>query len=80
MDSIGTIASVVAAVTGIIAIWNGKKNVLRRIDRKTAKIQAIDNKQIKLYGINGHAPHIITKLDIKRERLSREVEYLRRQL
>ena len=81
---IGIVASVIAAIAAIAALWfsvrTSKGNILRRIDKIEAQIQRIDDRQIRMYGLNGHPKGIVTALDIKREKLQSEVAKLKRKL
>ena len=86
MDAIGigTISSVIAAVAGVATLWfsvrNSKGNILKRIDKKQAQIRAIEDQQVRMYGINGRFPRTITPLDEKKEKLQREISELTRKL
>ena len=64
MNIIGTIASVIAAITGIIMIWNSKGCVVKRIERKERRIQDLKNQYYRTYGINAQADinHPIVKI------------------
>ena len=77
---IGAVASVVAAVFVIIEFRYSKVNLIRRIDRKNERIQAIDNKQIRMYGLNGRGIGPMTALDIEKYKLQNEVKELNRYL
>ena len=77
---IGTIASVVAAFFGFASYNNSKKSVLRKIDRKERKIQEINNELIRRYGLNRGSGGRITPLDMKRNKLQKEVDELKRLL
>lgn len=61
MDSIGTIAFIIAAITGIIAtitgiigIRNSKGNVIKRIERKQRELQELDNQFFRQHGPNAN--------------------------
>ena len=77
---IGAVASVAAAVFVIIEFRYSKVNLIRRIDRKNERIQAIDNKQIRMYGLNGRGIGPMTALDIEKDKLQNEVKDLNRYL
>lgn len=77
---IGAVASVVAAVFVIIEFRYSKVNLIRRIDRKNERIQAIDNKQIRMNGLNGRGIGPMTALDIEKDKLQNEVKELNRYL
>ena len=54
MNEIGIIASVIAAIATIIAlvftIRNSKGNIVKRIERKKARIYALEQRFYKTYG------------------------------
>ena len=86
MNDIGTIASIVAAITGIaamitgiIAIRNSKGNVIKRIERKQRKIQEIDNKFYREFGLDANtSTHYPTLM--KKEKLEAEINELRKKI
>ena len=84
MEIIGIIASVIAAVAAIIALWYtigaSKGNILKRIDRKERQIQEIDNQLVRLYGLNRGSGGFITPLDAKKSKLKAEIAELKRRL
>ena len=84
METIGIIASLVAAFAAIATLWfsirTSKGSILRRIDRMEELIHKIDFQQIQMYGINGRRSNVITPLDEKKERLRYKIEELRRKL
>lgn len=84
MDIVGTISSVIAAVAGVTTLWfsirNSKGNILKRIDKKEAKIRAIENQQGRMYGPSGRRPIAVTPLDQKKTRLQNEITELTRKL
>lgn len=77
---IGSIASVVAAFFSFASYNNSKKSVLGKIDRKERKIQKINNELIRRYGLNRRSGGGITPLDMKRNKLQKEVDELKRLL
>ena len=50
MDTLGTIASVIAAIAGVITIWNSKGCVIKRIERKQRKLQELDDQFFRQHG------------------------------
>ncbi len=79
MDTVGTIASLIAAITGIIMIWNSKGNVIKRIERKQAQIQELNNWFARTYGLNDDMRRHYDVLE-KREKLKKEIEELRKKI
>lgn len=86
MNDIGTIASIIAAITGIvamitgiIAIRNSKGNVIKRIERKQAQIQELNNWFARTYGLNDDMRRHYDVLE-KREKLEKEIEELRKMI
>lgn len=86
MDSIGTIASIIAAitgivgmVTGIIAIRNSKGNVIKRIEKKERQIQDLDYQFSMRFGLDANmSTHYPTLM--KRQKLEEEIEELRKKI
>ena len=54
MDTLGTIASVIAAIAGVITIWNSKGCVIKRIERKQRKLQELDDQFFRQHGPNAN--------------------------
>jgi len=85
MDSIGTIASVVAAVGTVLSLWYSRRmskgSIRKRIAKKQRQIGDIDNQLCRKYGLNdnGHG-RALTSLDFKKEKLQEEIEDLRLEL
>ena len=80
MESIGVIASVIAAVlTLVVTIRNTKASILKRIDSKERYVQEIENDLCRKYGLNRRS-NVITPLDEKKHRLQSEINELRRRL
>lgn len=83
MESIGVIASVIAAIaavlTLVVTIRNTKASILKRIDSKERYIQEIENYQCRKYGLN-RGTNVITPLDEKKHKLQSEINELRRRL
>ena len=54
MELIGIISSVVAAIAALATLWfsvrTGKGSILKRIDKKEARIRRIDDKLLQLNG------------------------------
>ncbi len=80
MDYIGTIAAIVGAVTGIIALRDSKRYILRRIDKKQKKIRKIDYELDCKYGLNRGCGGYYSPLHQQRDKLQEEVEELHRLL
>lgn len=82
---IGTILSVIAALASVYAIWQNerskKSNILRRIEKKRRKINDIDFLLKKTFGLNDN-PKIRpqTNLDIKKQKLQKEIQELEKDL
>ena len=78
MNSIGIIASIIAAITGIagmiigiITLRNSKGNVIKRIERKEQQIYEIEQQFTKEYGLFA---------DIRRHPSSFIIEQLQNQI
>ncbi len=84
MEMIGIISSVVAAIAALATLWfsvrTSKGSMLKRMDKKEAQIRRIDDQQIRMYGLNGRFPNVITLLDEKRRKLQYEIDKLKRTL
>lgn len=83
MDVIGIIAmiaAVIGAVVGIISLRDSRRNILRRIDKKEAKIRQINHELVIRYGINQRYGNFITPLQAKRNKLQADIEELKRLL
>ena len=84
-NTIGTIASVVAAIAAILTlrytVRMSKGNIRRRIEKKQRQIQDIDNRLVKKYGIyhtiRGRA---LTSLDAKKAQLLSDIHELEKEL
>ena len=83
MNEIGIIASVIAAIAAIITllftIRNSKGNVIKRIERKQAQIQELNNWFARTYGLNDDMRRHYDILE-KREKLEKEIEELRKKI
>ena len=77
---IGAVASVIAAIVVIYDSRYSKVNILRIIDRKNDRIQAIDNEQVRLYGLNRRSGGPMSKLDMEKGKLQDEIKELSRYL
>lgn len=81
----GAVASIIAAVAGVITYKFTKKmsrgNIRRQIAAKERQIREIDNQLVRKFGIydtgRGRA---LTALDMKKEKLQEEIEDLRLEL
>jgi hypothetical protein len=81
----GAVASIIAAVAGVITYKFTKKmsrgNIRRQIAAKERQIREIDNQLVRKFGIydtgRGRA---LTALDRKKEKLQAEIEDLRLEL
>ena len=84
MNTIGTIASIIAAIGTIISIWYARRlskgNIRRRIEKKQQKIRELDIQLVNLYGLDRGRCHPITPLDLKIEKLQAEIEDLQKEL
>ena len=80
---IGTIASIIAALTGIITllytIYHSKGNVRRRIERKQREIHELECQFSKKYGINANMNQHYPTLK-KKEKLENEINELEKEL
>lgn len=83
MDTITTIASIVAALFGILAFIsserNSKRHIYKRIDRLEQKVHDIDRTLDCTYGFR-RARNVITPLDEKKEQYLSEIDHLKRLL
>lgn len=80
---IGTLASIIAAITGIImlfhTIYHSKGNIRKRIERKKRKIYELENQFTKKYGIDANmSQHYPTQRKI--EELKKEIIELEKEL
>lgn len=81
----GAVASIIAAVAGVVTYKFTKKmsrgNIRRQIAAKERQIMEIDNQLVRKFGIydtgRGRA---LTALDMKKEKLQEEIEDLRLEL
>ena len=84
MDSIGIIASVVAAVGTVLSLWYSRRmskgSIRKRIAKKQRQISDIDNELVRRYGINRGHCHPITSLDQKKAKLIQEIVNLQNEL
>lgn len=87
MDIVVLVCSIIAAVTGvaslIVAILSrkdGKRSLLRQIDRREREINEIDNRIFRLYGPNYSSRGPINSLEAKKRKLQSEVGYLNKLL
>ena len=80
---IGTIASIVAALTGIITlfytIYHSKGNVRRRIEQKRKKIAELEFQFSKKYGLNARmSQHYPTQRE--KDKLEKDINELEKEL
>ena len=87
MDIVVLVCSIIAAVTGvaslIVAILtrkDGKRSLLRQIDRKEREINEIDNRIFRLYGPDYSGSGPINSFEAKKRKLQSEVDYLNKLL
>ena len=84
METIGVIASVVAALAAVITlvftVRNNKGNILKRIDKKEEQIRMIDHQLFLRFGLNRGVGGYSSPLDMKKRRLQEEVAELKRKL
>lgn len=86
MENIGIIASIIAAITGIVAmitsikaIRNSKGNVIKQIETRQRKIQELNNWFARTYGLNDDMSRHYDIL-VKREKLESEIEELQKKI
>ena len=84
METIGVIASVVAALAAVITlvftVRNNKGNILKRIDKKEEQIRKLDYQLLLRFGINRSSIGPVTPIDKKIGRLQEEISELKRRL
>ena len=85
METVGIIASLVAAFASLMTLWYtirmSKGNVRRRIERKRGQIGDIDNQLCRKYGLNDNGTgRALSPLDMKKRKLQEEIEDLRLEL
>lgn len=81
----GAVASIIAAVAGVITYKFTKKmsrgNIRRQIAAKERQIREIDNQLVRKFGIyDTGCGRALTALDRKKEKLQEEIEDLRLEL
>ena len=79
MNTIGVIASVIAAITGVIAVLNTKGCIIKRIERKERQLQRLNNQFARTHGLNANMRQDYST-QVKRERLERSINELRKRL
>lgn len=79
MNTIDVIASVIAAITGIIAVLNTKGCIIKRIERKERQLQRLNNQFARTHGLNANM-HQDYDTQVKKERLERSIIELRKRL
>ena len=85
MEFVGIIASVVAAIASIIALWYSmrmsKGNIRRRIEKKKQQINEIEYKLRARYGMNDCGKgRPLSSLDKKKSKLLSEIHELEKEL
>lgn len=87
MDIVVLVCSIIAAATGvaslIVAILtrkDGKRNLLRQIDKKEHQINGIDNSLFRRFGADYYSRGPIYPLEEKKRKLQSEVDYLKKLL
>ena len=83
---IGTIASIIAAstgivamITGIIAIRNSKGNITKRIERKENQIHQLEQTFYRAHGLNSNMK-MHYDIQAKKERLEIQIDELRKRI
>ena len=80
---IGTIASIIAALTGTITlfytVYHSKGNVRRRIERKQRKIHKLEYQFTKKYGLDARMSRHYPTL-MKKEKLENDINELNKEL
>ena len=83
MNEIGIIASVIAAIAAIITliftIRNSKGNVIKRIERKQAKIHNLEQWFCRTYGLNDDMRRHYD-IQMKKDNLEAEINELRKKI
>jgi hypothetical protein len=80
IDIIKIIGACAAIIGTSYSIWNSKRSILRRIDRKESRIRQIDYTQNIKYGLDRGNFYGMDRLDIKRNKLQDQIEELKRYL
>lgn len=80
IDIVKIIGAIAAVVGTSYTVWNSKRSILRRIERKEARVRNIDHKLILLYGLNRGSCHPITYLDERKDRLNEQISDLKKLL
>lgn len=86
MNDIGTIASIIAAITGIvgmitgiIAIRNSKGSIIKRIERKQNKLYDLEQSFYRTYGLNEDMRRHYD-IQLKKEKINNEIDELRKRI
>ena len=83
METIGIIASVIAAISAIITliftIRNSKGNIVKRIERKQQQVQDLEQRLYRTHGLNANIG-MYPPFWKKKEKLEREIEELRKKI
>ena len=80
VDIIKIVGACAAIIGTSYSIWNSKRSILRRIDRKESKIQQIDYKLDLKYGLDRGHMYGMDRLAIRRSKLQDQIEELKRYL
>lgn len=87
MDIVVLVCSIIAAVTGvaslIVAILtrkDGKRNLLKQIEKKERNINEIDNYLFRKFGASYSGRGPINTLEDKKRQLKSEADYLKKLL
>lgn len=87
MDIVVLVCSIIAAVTGvaslIVAILtrkDGKRSLLKQIEKKEHQINEIESSLFRRFGANYSARGPVNSLEEKKRKLQSEVDYLNKLL
>jgi hypothetical protein len=80
IDIIKIIGACAAIIGTGYSIWNSKRSILRRIDRKVERIRQIDYELDLKYGLNRGTFRPLCYLDDQKEKLQNQVDELKRYL
>ena len=84
MNTLGVIASVIAAVFAIIAycynVRMSRGNIRRSIEKKQKQINEINSQLFRKFRTDSTYGRSMTSLDLKKEKLQHEIEELKKEL
>ena len=85
LSVVGAVASIIAAIAGIVTYKFSKRmskgNIRRRIAAKERQISDIQNQIYRRYGLRDNGTgRALSSLDYKKEKLQKEIEDLRLEL